>query len=234
MMMESALRKAGRFGDPPEFPRIEIDNARMGFFDDDEIDRLLDALRQTAPDLADVFEFLAWTGWRKREALGLTWREVDVKTKTLLLPARRAKGKAARPLPYGALPELVELLQRRRTSVSELELRTGRRGIPWVFCWTRGHRVGERIAGAGDLYRRWREALKAAGLPPDRVPHDLRRSMARRGRRLGIPEVVLMRIGGWKTRTIFERYSIIADKDVEAAMGQFSTREPAQKPAQST
>jgi integrase len=218
-------RKAKRLGELPEFPRIEVDNARMGFLEDDEVELLLGALRSAAPDVADVAEFLAWTGWRKEEALGLTWREVNVKARTLLLPASRAKGKAARPLPYGELTELVELLQRRRTLVSALELRTGERGIEWVFCWTKGRRTGERISGEGDFYRRWRNALKAAGLPEDRIPHDLRRSMARRGRLLGIPESVLMRIGGWKTRTIFERYSIVADRDVEAALGRFSSRQ---------
>ena len=227
-------RKANRFGELPEFPHIEVDNARMGFFEDDELEPLLAALHEISPDIADVFKFLAWTGWRKREALGLTWGECDIKARTLLLPARRAKGKAPRPLPFGEHPELVELLQRRRKLVSELELRTGRRGIEWVFCWTRGRRVGERIAGAGDFYRRWREALRTAGLSEDRIPHDLRRSMARRGRQLGISEAVLMRIGGWKTRTIFDRYSIVADRDVETALGQFSAKaRTAQRTAQS-
>lgn len=217
----------------PEFPKIDVDNARMGFFEDDEAEGLLAKLREASVDVADAVEFLAWTGWRKSEALGLTWAECDVKAQTLLLPASRAKGKAARVLPYGGLPELVELLQRRRALVSGLELRTGERGIPWVFCWTKGRRPGRRIAGEGDFYRRWREALKAAELPAKRIPHDLRRSMARRGRRLGIPESVLMRIGGWKTRTIFARYSIVSDRDVEDALGQFSARETAQEPAQS-
>jgi integrase len=205
----------------------------MGFFEDGELDRLLEALRATAPDVADACEFLAWTGWRKTEALGLSWREVDLTAQALLLPARRAKGKSARPLPFGGHAELVALLKRRRAAVSELELRTGVRGISWVFCWTRGRRAGERMSGEGDFYRRWRQALAKAKLPAERIPHDMRRTMARRGRQLGIPESVLMRIGGWKTRTIFERYAVLVDRDVEVALGQFSATKPAQEPAQS-
>ena len=39
-------RKANRLSELPEFPHIEVDNARMGFFEDDELDRLLAALRE--------------------------------------------------------------------------------------------------------------------------------------------------------------------------------------------
>jgi integrase len=143
---------------------------------DDDLGRLLGTLREAVPDVADVAEFLAWTGWRREEALGLTWREVNVKAQTLLLPASRAKGKAPRSLRFAELPELVELLQRRRKLVSEVELKTGERGIAWVFCWTQGRRRGQRIAGQGDFYRRWREALATASLLEEHIPHDPHRN----------------------------------------------------------
>jgi len=40
--------------------------------------------------------------------------------------------------------------------------------------------------------------------------HDLHRTGARNLRRAGVAEGIIMKIGGWRTRSVFERYAIVA------------------------
>jgi integrase len=73
------------------------------------------------------------------------------------------------------------------------------------------------------------KSLKYVGL----IFHDLRRSAARNARASGVAEGVIMKMGGWKTRSVFDRYAIVAESDmadaierVEALRAQFGHKEP--------
>jgi integrase len=57
--------------------------------------------------------------------------------------------------------------------------------------------------------------------------HDLRRTAARNLRRAGIAEGVIMKIGGWKTRSVFERYAIVSRTDIVDAMRMLQQTEKA-------
>ena len=75
-----------------------------------------------------------------------------------------------------------------------------------------------------DFRRTWANACESAGCSGLLV-HDLRRTAARNLRRAGIAEGVIMKIGGWRTRSVFERYAIVDQTDIRAAMRKLEEAE---------
>ena len=80
------------------------------------------------------------------------------------------------------------------------------------FVFTRPN--GKRVK---DFRITWENACESAGIP-ELLFHDLRRTAARNLRRAGVPETVIMKIGGWRTRSGFERYAIVSRTDIADAM----------------
>jgi len=78
------------------------------------------------------------------------------------------------------------------------------------------HRSGERISS---FRRVWARACKKAGLE-GRLVHDLRRTAARDFRRRGVSEGEIMKLCGWKTRAMFDRYNIIDEADLAEAVAK--------------
>ena len=53
---------------------------------------------------------------------------------------------------------------------------------------------------------------------------DLRRTGCRNLRRLGVHEKTIMKIGGWKTRSVFDRYNIVDEKDFADAAARLDRK----------
>ena len=75
-----------------------------------------------------------------------------------------------------------------------------------------------------DFRDTWANACRYAGVP-GLLFHDLRRTAARNLRPAGIAEGVIMKIGGWRTRSVFERYAIVDQNDIAAAMKKLQASE---------
>jgi integrase len=188
----------------PKFPRLTESAARQGFFERAEFEKH----RAELPEyLRPVSTFAYWTGCRRGEVLGLQWPQVDLIHKVVRLEPGATKNDEARIIPLWG--ELYDMLVRLK------QLRDQRwPNCPWVFC-----RAGQRIRS---LKNAWAEACKRAGLAdedekPTRLFHDLRRTGVRNLVRAGVPERVAMAISGHRTRSVFDRYNIVSERDLHDA-----------------
>ncbi len=213
---------------PAGFPTIAPSAPRSGFFERAEHE----AVRAALPsDLADLVQFLYLAGWRKSEALGLRWQNVDESARVIRIET--TKNKEPRTLPYGTLPALRELIETRRGITDEVQKARGM-VVTHVFA-----RNGEPIRY---LRRSWITACITAGLGTEerdqegrvlkrvafRTPHDYRRSAARNLSRAGVPESVIMALCGWRTRSVFLRYRIVPEYELAEGLAKLA-RTPAAK-----
>jgi integrase len=93
-------------------------------------------------------------------------------------------------------------------------LRAANRIVPYVFHY-RGGPIGTIAVG-------WNAAAKRAGCP-GRIPHDLRRTAVRNLVAAGIPEKTAMLLTGHRTRSVFDRYHIVSEPDLRAAVAKLAT-----------
>ncbi len=204
----------------PEIRQLPEDNAREGFFSRSEGDAIVAAL----PD--DLQDFTRWgflTGWRKGEIASLRWADVDREGRTVRLSWRRSKNKQARTM--ALVGELAAIIDRRWATRTVTTKQGATIISPFVFHRGegRGKHRGE-LKPVGDFDKAWRRACQAVGLPAGtkvsggRTFHDFRRSAARNLRRARVPENVCMAITGHKTRSIFDRYSIVDEQDIAEAL----------------
>lgn len=185
----------------PAFPVLAKSKPREGFFD---LDSFWAVHRLLPKEVQPVAETAYWTGWRKNEILDMKWDQVDFVGNTIRLWPGTTKNDEGRVFPFGGFPELKTLLEKQRAHTDAVEKSTEKK-IVWVF-----HRNGRKIK---TFKNAWKMACEKAGVP-ERIFHDLRRTAVRNLVRAGVPERIAMILTGHKTRSIFERYNIVNEKDL--------------------
>ena len=188
----------------PYIPIPRQDIPRKGFLEHEDYRRLRDAL----PDfLKGVFVMGYFTGMRRGEIVSLQWEQVDLLDRKIRLEGAQTKTGEARVIPL--VEELYELLvmQRKRRDAECPD-------CPFVF-FRRSRKIG-------DFRKTWDTTCREAGVE-GLLFHDLRRTGVRNLVRAGVPERVAMAISGHKTRSVFDRYNIVSERDVVEAAAKLET-----------
>jgi integrase len=148
--------------------------------------------------------------------LTLTKAQIDLQEGTLRLVAGSTKNRDGR-LVY-LTPELEAGITGQLACVEALEHERGE-AIPWPFPHLVGRHQVERIKS---FRKRWTRACRQAGCA-GALRHDLRRTALRNMVHLGIPEGVVMRLVGHRTRSMLDRYNIVSPAGLrEAALGSYN------------
>lgn len=229
-------RNVARLVQPPRLP-----NRSPSAFSVEEFRRIVAALREDA--LGALFLFVAYTGLRRSEALGLRWRDVDldegmfqvreglhhvtavsarVTGRTGLVRSRPKTDASGNRLPLSS--RAVVLLREHHRAQTARRLRCPQ---PWpdsreetpVFA----SEVGTPLHPS-NVARAWRRVLERACVAhrtPDGRPrgmHELRRTFATRLRDLGLPLEDVQRLGRWASpKMLLEVYSASGPERLRAA-----------------
>ena len=205
-LLRNAMRTAAMKSPPlipmTSIPRFPITNedaqARQGFIDDPAFERLLTELpRYLVPITTVAYQ----TGIRLGELKKIQWEQVDFGAKLIRLLSGRTKGGKPRTCPF--IGNMYEVLIATKKERDEF----------WPECDFVFHRLGKPLI---DFRGAWDSAVTRAGLG-DLEFHDLRRSGVRNLSRSGVPETVIMRITGHRTRAMFDRYNITSEADLADA-----------------
>lgn len=151
--------------------------------------------RELPVHLAVLAEFSVETGLRMRNATHLTWAQVDLRRKQLMIPAARAKAGETIAIPLS--PRAVSILRAQRGQHPER-----------VFTF-----AGARLDDANGAA--FRKACRRAGLEWLRW-HDLRHTWASWAIQSGTPPHILRELGGWKSEAMVRRYGHLSVEHLRA------------------
>ena len=158
--------------DIPHIPGIRVKNARQGFFEQPDFERVVSFLPEY---LKDVTRFAYYSSWRKNEITTLKWRDIE----DGVIRLRHEVSKTSEPRVLMLTGVIADIIDRRQQARQDL--------VPYVF-----HHNGKQI---GRFDKAWDTACRKAGLP-EKLFHDFRRTAVRNMVRAGVPERIAMQISG--------------------------------------
>ena len=198
-VMSHALHRGLIESNPVSRVRKFAENPRERRLSDEEYRMLSTGLRASEkkvwPPAIAALKFLALSGWRSGEALGLRWPHVDLVTRAARLDDTKT-GKSMRPLSHAAC-DLLRSLPRNNDLVFPAQRGTG---------------------PMGGFKRHAKNIIAKAGLPADVTPHTLRHSFASVAHDLQYSDATIgMLIGHKGKATTTSRYVHGADAVLLAA-----------------
>lgn len=109
-------------------------------------------------------------------------------------------------------PKLKTLVSAQIGRVKVLSRRLGR-VLPQLFVHLHGCYTGQPVYA---FRKAWSHTCERVGLV-GMLRHDFRRSAVRNMERAGVPRSVAMKISGHKTESIYRRYEIVNESDIQDA-----------------
>jgi integrase len=198
----------------PKLPSVKQSrHAKVTYLSHEERAALL---RSYNPHAACPILLLAYQGMRSQEALQLDWRNVNLVTETIHVRADQSKTDRGRSMPMH--PRVVRLLDGMWHAAGKPHrgpVFLSSRGTKWAD--TRGR--GELTQGGNPLTSAHRTACAAAGIEGFRV-HDWRHDWAARAVMAGVDLYTLMRVGGWSSLRMVERYASVSAEHARESMSR--------------
>jgi len=215
----------------PNFPHLRENNVRTGFLEDSQFHKLVEGSELWFRALVECGRTY---GWRVSELLNMSVRQVDLAQRTIRLEPGTTKNSDGREVVmtnavYTLLSACVlESLTMPTYSLAPngKAVRTFR--VTWERACSRvgvGHTVCVRCSDPTDAGKACPKCKSKRSSYSGLIFHDLRRTAARNLRRAGISETVIMKIGGWRTRSVFERYAIVNRNDMADAILKLEQKE---------
>ena len=215
----------------PTIKAMREDNVRKGFLEDEQFHALVADAELWFRALVECGRTY---GWRVSELVGLKVEQIDLIQKVIRLEPGTTKNSDGREVfMTDTVRNLLSTCVEGKTPDAQVFTRPN--GSPvrdFRVTWERacsrvgvGRTVCGECSSPMDSGRACQKCKSQHSVYSGLIFHDLRRTAARNLRRAGIPETVIMKIGGWRTRSVFERYAIVSRTDIADAMRKLQQSE---------
>jgi integrase len=215
----------------PAFPHLRENNVRKGFLEDAQLQSLM---KDAELWFRALVECGRTYGWRVSELLNMRVEQVNTAQRVIRLEPGTTKNNDGREVfMTDSVHALLSACVRGKKPDAAVFTRSGGSAVrDFRVTWERacthagvGKTVCADCSAPMDSGRACPECKSQRSTYSGLIFHDLRRTAARNLRRAGIPETVIMKIGGWRTRSVFERYAIVSRTDIADAMQKLQQSE---------
>jgi integrase len=203
-----AVKEWGWLEDSPmrKVTKLKESRGRVRFLDEGEKDRLLQACKESLnPHLFPVVMLAISTGMRYGEIINLTWADVDLSRKRIILHETKNGERRAVPIAGQAIELLAQLEKKRRIDTNFL-FPKGR--LTSASSFQEGSQ--EKVQKPAQMRNAWVAAIKKAGIQDFRF-HDLRHCAASYLAMSGASLAEIADILGHKTLAMVKRYAHLSD-----------------------